>query len=589
MLESYKFINNKAILRIKGKIYESSKELVEGSLFREILNRMVLDLLKKESVLLSVFENRKPGEEEISALVNTLQQLTKNTGEEVEKLLPESKQFFRDTGLFGEFVEYLYNFWRGFERYVLCDSFERDTIDRRPYRAFNDTVGTLSHLMRKTYRDIEENITGTHPRVYREVEAGAEFGTISIPLKTELPEGPYNKLEAIKVMRQVIMNPPLILEPTMNKRTGSFVKINVNPLSVIDVNKGEWLCYPARVGNLIILIYFHEKFFELGFSLCNLFDIAEDHDMERQPDAVYLFGVPGDELDGLAEFPTVFFDDDKNGIMVAACPNREEFGYFGYLKKMVLTLHNSIKIKKGIMPFHGALMKIFLRGGKEATMLLIGDSGAGKSETLEAMRTMGSDHISDIVIIADDMGSLEIDDQGNIIGFGTEIGAFLRIDDLKPGYAFGQIDRSIIMSPGRTNARIILPVTNFDNIVKGFNIDYILYANNYEEIDSDHPILERIDTPEKALDVFREGTVMSKGTTTSTGIVHSYFANIFGPPSFREEHDRIAQRYFQAFFKKGLFVGQMRTRLGIPGYEQRGPAEAAGEVLKMIASVDVEE
>jgi hypothetical protein len=33
----------------------------------------------------------------------------------------------------------------------------------------------------------------------------------------------------------------------------------------------------------------------------------------------------------------------------------------------------------------------------------------------------------------------------------------------------------------------------------------------------------------------------------------------------------------------------MRTRLGIPGYEQRGPEEAAAEVLRMIASVDVEE
>ena len=38
---------------------------------------------------------------------------------------------------------------------------------------------------------------------------------------------------------------------------------------------------------------------------------------------------------------------------------------------------------------------------------------------------------------------------------------------------------------------------------------------------------------EWALDIFREGAVMSKGTTTSSGLVHSYFANIFGPPEYK--------------------------------------------------------
>ena len=582
MLESYKIIDNKVVLRMRGKIYTTPEELLEGGIFKEILHRVVQNLVEKNSILLNIFENSNPGEVDINILVNALQRLTKNTSDEVQKLYPESKQFFRDTSLFSEFVEYMYNFWRGFERYVLCDSFEGDSIDQRPYRQFNDTVGTLAQLIRKTYRDLEENITGTHPRVYRQVEAGAEFGSISVQVNTDYPDGTYGKLQSIPVIRQVMMNPPLILEPKMNKRTGAFVKIDVNPLSVVQINSDEWICYPARVGDLVIHVFIHEKFYELGFTLCNLFDIADDEEVERKPDAVYLFGIPGEELDSMAEYPTVFYDDQHNDMMVAACPNRDEFGYFGYLKKMVLTLHNSIKMKKGIMPFHGALMKIFLRNGKSATMLLIGDSGAGKSETLEAMRNIGAELISDIVIIADDMGSIEIDDNGDIIGFGTEIGAFLRIDDLKPGYAFGQMDRSIIMSAGKTNARIVLPVTSYENVIKGFKIDFILYANNYEEIDDEHTILERFDSPEKALSVFKEGTVMSKGTTTSTGIVHSYFANIFGPPSYRDIHDSISERFFDAFFKAGVFVGQMRTRLGIPGYEYRGPEEAAREVLKVI-------
>ena len=383
----------------------------------------------------------------------------------------------------------------------------------------------------------------------------------------------------------MLLNPPVILDPPSNKRTGEFIKINENPMDLVDLNPSEWICYPARVGRLIINIYFHESFYELGFSLCNLFDIASDRELTVKPDAVYLFGVPGTALDRFGDVPAVFFDDRENGIMVAACPLRPMFGYFGYLKKMALTLHNAVMIRKGLMPYHGAMVRVLLKGGTEKTILLMGDSGAGKSETLEAFRNLGREHLRDMIIIADDMGSLELTPSGDIIGYGTETGAFLRIDDLKPGYAFGQIDRSILMSATRVNARIIIPVTTYETTVKGHKIDMVLYANNYDQVDADHPIIERFKSVKRAISVFREGTVMSKGTTTTTGLVHSYFANIFGPVQYREEHEVLAQKFFEAFFASGIFVGQMRTRLGISGCEMNGPDEAARELLGMTAGM----
>lgn len=381
------------------------------------------------------------------------------------------------------------------------------------------------------------------------------------------------------------MNPPVILNPPTNKRTGEFQKVNVNPLKLVDINNGEWLCYPAKVGPLLIAVYFHEKFFELGFSLSNLFELADDEDLQRQPDAVYLFGVPENALDGLGVFPTVFYDDEEYDMLVAAVPRQDRFGYFGYLKKMVLTLHNIKVMKRGKLPFHGALVKIGLRPDREATVLLIGDTAAGKSETLEAFRTLGEDYIRDMTIIADDMGSLDIDADRRVVGYGTEIGAFLRLDDLQPGYVFDQMDRSIIMCPGQVNARVVLPVTTFDAVMKGHPLDFVLYANNYEQVDEAHPILERFATPAQALEVFRQGATMSKGTTTSTGLVHSYFANIFGPPQYKGLHEALATRYFDAFFENGLYVGQIRTRLGLPGWEMKGPQVSAQELLKAILTI----
>jgi len=223
-----------------------------------------------------------------------------------------------------------------------------------------------------------------------------------------------------------------------------------------------------------------------------------------------------------------------------------------------------------------------MKGDRTLSVLVVGDTGAGKSETLEAFRIIGGDRIKDMVIIADDMGSLEIDPSGRITGYGTEVGAFVRLDDLQPGYAFGQLDRAILMNPNETNSRVVLPVTAYENIIKGYHLDMILYANNYEEIDEDHPIIERIDDPGAALRIFREGTAMSKGTTTSTGLVHTYFVNVFGPVQYKALHDGIAKRYFEAFFNTGIFVGQLRTRLGISGWERKGPEAAAGALMKMV-------
>ncbi len=180
------------------------------------------------------------------------------------------------------------------------------------------------------------------------------------------------------------------------------------------------------------------------------------------------------------------------------------------------------------------------------------------------------------------MGSLGIDDEGRVLGYGTETGAFIRLDDLQRGYALKQVNRAIIMSPQKANARVLIPVNFIEEILKGYPIGYILYANNYEQVDEDHPVIQTFPTAEIAMTVFREGAAMSKGTTTSTGLTHSYFANIFGPPQYREVHEELAVRTFDAAFTSGIFVGQMRTRLAVPGFEAEGPRLVAKALLELI-------
>jgi len=148
---------------------------------------------------------------------------------------------------------------------------------------------------------------------------------------------------------------------------------------------------------------------------------------------ILLFGAP--EQDDLVS-NTVFFQDKSAEIMFGYNVSCDDIDYFGYMKKMLLTLHNVYMINDEVLPVHGAMVRIRLKSGKQANIIIVGDSGAGKSETLEAFRQLAKEHISEMTVIFDDMGSITIDsDSGRLLARGTEIGAFLRLDDLPGGYS----------------------------------------------------------------------------------------------------------------------------------------------------------
>jgi hypothetical protein len=580
------FTGRKCVMRVRGSVCRSADELLGSVLFATVVGKFVRVLRHRQSCLLDVFGGKEVDGDGIGNLIEALKALSKKSIESARLEHPEMENYLRDPVMLCAFIEELYDYWRSFERFLVCcdQDFADASIENRPYRIFNDTVEQLNHIVRAVYRDIEVNISGKHCRVFRQVFAGANIGLIAVEKDWSCPDGSYAVLKKVPVIRQVLVNPPLIIDPPMNKRTGQFVKVSTNPLDGLNIEDDKWFCYPAKVGPLTIHVFFNEAFIDLGCSLANLFELAEESDLAKRPDAVYVFGASGDDMSRYGSLPTVFYDDEENGILSAAVPGDSEFGYFGYLKKMILTLHNVVMMKRGKMPYHGAMVNMVLKNGKSATILLIGDTGAGKSETLEAFRSLSEEHIRDMSIIADDMGSLDIAEDGSVLGYGTEIGAFARLDDLPRDFAFKQLDRSIIMSVQKVNARVVLPVTTMANVLKGHRVDYILYANNYEDVGAACPVIESFSSSGEALKVFSEGLVMAKGTTTATGLNKSYFANIFGPPQYRELHDALAEKFFEAAFKNGVYVGQIRTRLGINGWESKGPEETAKALFELISS-----
>ena len=287
---TYRLNKDKFVIRLRDRLCDTSAELLSSKIFQHVLTSAITSLTHRNSRLTGIFDHKDIKAEDIRLLIETLKFLTKLPAELVPRVLTGSEQFFRDANLFNDFVEHVYNYWREFQRLIICES-EGEQSDQRPYRTFNNTIETLTTVVRSTYRDIQENITSNHPRIYRQVRAGAEIATIALIKDLPYPEGPYRTLKDISVIRQVLIYPPLIFNPPMNKRSGVFERVDRNPLEFINLKKEEWLCYPARVGALVVMVYFALDFFELGFALCNLFELADESDLLRPPDAVFLFGA----------------------------------------------------------------------------------------------------------------------------------------------------------------------------------------------------------------------------------------------------------------------------------------------------------
>ena len=246
---------------------------------------------------------------------------------------------------------------------------------------------------------------------------------------------------------------------------------------------------------------------------------------------------------------------------------------------MLLTLHNIKKLEEGSLPIHGAMVNIVLRNGKESNIVIMGDSGAGKSESLEAFRTLNQKYIKHMRIVFDDMGFLKIENDGKIKGYGTEIGAFVRVDDLDSGYAFEQLDRGIFTNPDKINARVTIPISTYEIISKGYEVDILLYANNYEDSDKKIKFYDNVD---ESIQIFEDGARKAKGTTSEKGLVKSYFANPFGAVQERETNEKLVRIYFKKMFDLGVQVGEINTSLAVDGKEKDGPRNAAEELFELI-------
>lgn len=463
-------------------------------------------------------------------------------------------------------IEEIYKSWRDLQRFAVMSS---ENIDGFGVNTLVARDSAVNSLFLRTYRLFEERAMHRRNVVYRQAQAGTN-ACFSVYRHKNLWDPKYEALMDIPVIDTVMLRTPMILHPKSSKREGVINETDTNPITYFAGDPEEWFCFPCKVGKLLCFVYFNTKYIASALSMANLFELASREESEQKPDLICIYGNPDDRNE------TQFYHDEANDIWVGCISDHPRVEYFGYLKKMCLTLHNLAMMQRGWLPIHGAFVNITLNDGRRKGLMLMGDSGAGKSESIEALKAVGHDIIRDIEVVFDDMGTIHVED-GVPYGQGTEIGAFVRLDDLDPGTPYRDMDRAVIMGPENPNARMVVPASPYRVVVHNHTIDLFAYANNYTD---EYGLKQR--PIEDVKETCKQGKRMALGTTQEVGISTTYFANPFGPMQKQELCEPLIDKMFQCMKDNGVFVGEIYTHLGFDRANRKGLDIAAKELLEFI-------
>ncbi|MFC6254662.1 phosphoenolpyruvate carboxykinase [Secundilactobacillus hailunensis] len=446
-------------------------------------------------------------------------------------------------------IEDLYSYYRSYLRIGVVNQHGSAATAKN----FMQMDNKFNDVVIEAYRTVEEKLQGSPNKTYRQVSAGTSACILTQSVDWPIPEG-YEALKPIRFLNTISLRPPMMMKTPSNKREGTFTAVPDNPIAKFHGARDEWYCFPAKIGESLAYIYFQRDYFVSGISLANLFEVASEKDVAgHKPDEILLFGLPKTEGDVCH-----YHHDEENDIWVGEVPYNDKTTYFGYMKKMCLTLHNLHMIYENRLPIHGSMVRIKFSNGKNKNVVFFGDSGAGKSESLEALQEIADDKILSQETIFDDMGSFTLTGDGDLYAQGTEIGAFVRLDDLSSAVAFNNMDRGVYLNPDRKNARVIIPADTYNRVVGHHGVDMWIYANNYDKDIGIH----QFDNEEDAKATFIEGKRFALGTTDEVGMSTTFFANPFGPVQEEKRTRPIIDKVFKHFFDKGTYVGEIYTHLG---------------------------
>jgi hypothetical protein len=287
---------------------------------------------------------------------------------------------------------------------------------------------------------------------------------------------------------------------------------------VANMDPDDYRCKIMQHGIVKELLVFQKgyiKYMTDNFRLMQYKDVSLKEAQQFIPDVVLFLGAP----EKVISFPQVGFFDMKgpNGnIKTIVTPLKKEADYFGDVKKPRLTMMNEKVKEMGGIPKHGSLFAVELEDGSIFVVEIDGDSGVGKSEMIAALvlrwLKQNLPGVRSIKMIAGDMFHIFRDKEGNMYGFGTEVGDFSRVTDFDPDFI--KYYKYLFESSADSNVEDLnsrSTISGLCEIQMPYKIDIILTAHNYSKEEAG---ITRVDNPENfTLYIHSHGERMEKATS----------------------------------------------------------------------------
>lgn len=202
----------------------------------------------------------------------------------------------------------------------------------------------------------------------------------------------------------------------------------------------DYVMKMVQVGGTKVLLVMNRSYSHYMVEELRLFpqtDLTLEDMANCKPDCVSFLGLPT-KVFGEDYRIGYFMDEDSEGntVPVSWVDAESITDYMGYLKKPILTVANEKVREKEMMPVHGSAFSIVFKNGLRKTIVMAGDSGTGKSETIIAMieqiiKNEGlAAQVEGIEFLSGDMLSFFEGNDGEMYMLGTEQGDFMRMTDI---------------------------------------------------------------------------------------------------------------------------------------------------------------
>ena len=541
----------KEMLEIR-EICRSPRQLFESKSFSRYL-----ELYKKEFIVELRKRQDKDLKEELQHRIKFIENLKPNDYLDILKgVTPFSGDLLRDYRANVQFLDGAFHHYRTktYARLILpLDKSSANDNAESTKDNISNKADKLSDLILEARRLLLVKVgLGSGIRRSQGLECHPNVAVGEISGESIMLPDDYSMLKKVSVTSTADMRTGVYYTTHSNKRAFPFFELSHNPFKKEQFKHDEYIAIPFEIGAWNILCYIHKTpgYIEIEPGLLNLFPYSKTKNItDKQVDGIFILGCPNSGMDDLG-----YYHDMKNNLLVGVIPGLDDCQYFGYGKKPMLTLHNVLCILKGNLPLHCGATRYVVRFDEKTN----------------------EPYIFDSLIKADDMGRaiLEKNSQGKEVPFfyGTETGAFACLDGFSEHAKMQMEGREIGYNKhSGTNARQIVPVTDYSEIATGSELDILLYLNNYEVIPEGESCMKANMNPTEALEHFRKGARVAAGSTqTHRGDVEiSYWANPFPLlkdndwkplPEHKhlcEKFEKIEKRFFDNF-KTRVEKGEMK-------------------------------